>query len=112
MTSSEAGEWEGGCPEGGRRASGEWKGRFDGGGAVERCWGETCITCSDEGVPMRVVAIGPGVGLALCEGPEGRRSEVMTGLVVGVAVGDVLLVHAGTALIRLEDGDEVRRRVP
>jgi hydrogenase maturation factor len=66
-----------------------------------RCAAEGhCITCSDEGVPMRVLEAG-GDGLALCADAEGQRSEVMTGLVGAVAAGDTLLVHAGTALTRL-----------
>jgi hydrogenase maturation factor len=69
----------------------------------DRCVAEGhCITCSDEGVPMRVVEAGSGEGLALCRDAEGRVSEVMTGLVGAVAAGDALLVHAGTALLRLD----------
>ena len=60
-----------------------------------------CITCSDEGVPMRVLDPGSD-GLALCADAEGRKSEVMTALVEDVTAGDTLLVHAGTALLRLE----------
>jgi hydrogenase maturation factor len=55
-----------------------------------------CITCSDEGVPMRVLET-TGDGLALCEGDV----EVMTELVGAVEPGDELLVHAGVALQRL-----------
>lgn len=72
--------------------------------AIPRCDpAHGCITCSDEGVPMRVVEADARDGLAVCEDPEGRRSEVMTGIVGTIAPGDRLLVHAGTALIRLED---------
>jgi hydrogenase maturation factor len=46
---------------------------------------------------MRVSALQPG-GLALCDGDV----EVMTDLVGAVDVGDVLLVHAGVALARVE----------
>jgi hydrogenase maturation factor len=65
-------------------------------GAVEdSCTDENhCITCSDEGVPMRVTAVVGG--LALCDGVE-----VMTELVGEVVAGDELLVHAGVALVRL-----------
>jgi hydrogenase maturation factor len=56
-----------------------------------------CITCSDEGVPMRVLEALDG-GLALCEGD----AQVMTDLVGDVSPGDRLLVHAGVALLRLE----------
>jgi hypothetical protein len=55
-----------------------------------------CITCSDEGVAMRVLEAS-GDGLARCEGDV----EVMTDLVGAVSPGDELLVHAGVALVRL-----------
>jgi hydrogenase maturation factor len=61
-----------------------------------------CITCSDEGVEMRVVAVDGDRGLALCAAPDGARSSVEIALVGDVAPGDALLVHAGTALMRLE----------
>ena len=52
-------------------------------------------------------------GLAICVDEQQNQSEVMTGLVGGVAIGDLLLVHAGTALLRITDWDgrlnEVRR---
>jgi hydrogenase maturation factor len=51
---------------------------------------------------MRVVAPGVDAGLAICEDDAGDRAEVMTGVVGPVGVGDTLLVHAGTALLRLE----------
>jgi len=57
-----------------------------------------CITCSDEGVPMRVVAVDDERALALCAAPGGDRSSVEIALVGPVAPGDALLVHAGTAL--------------
>ena len=63
------------------------------------CGSEHCITCSDEGVPMRVVAALED-GLARCEA-EGVESDVMVDLVAPVAVGDEVLVHAGVALARL-----------
>ncbi len=56
-----------------------------------------CVTCSDEGVPMRVVEAQAGE-TALCEGDV----EVMTDLVGAVEPGDNLLVHAGVALQRLD----------
>ena len=57
-----------------------------------------CITCSDEGVPMRVCAVDTDRALALCETEDGARSSVEIALVEPVAVGDTLLVHAGTAI--------------
>ena len=61
-----------------------------------------CITCGDDGVPMRVLAVDDGRGLALCAGDDGHHESVETALVEPVAPGDALLVHAGTALTRLE----------
>jgi hydrogenase maturation factor len=60
-----------------------------------------CITCSDEGTPMRVVAVDSRRELALCEDAAGARSSVEIALVSPVAPDDVVLVHAGTALTRL-----------
>jgi hydrogenase maturation factor len=60
------------------------------------CENGHCVTCSDEGVPMRVVAVGDD-GLAVCA----DGVEVMTDLVGSVEPGDELLVHAGVALTRL-----------
>ena len=59
-----------------------------------------CITCSDEAVPLRVVKIDEQRELALCENDAGERTTVEIALVQPVAVKDVLLVHAGTALAR------------
>ena len=61
------------------------------------CGSEHCVTCSDEALPLRVLEARPGA-LALCE-PD---VEVMTDLVGAVEAGDVLLVHAGVALARVE----------
>jgi hydrogenase maturation factor len=59
-----------------------------------------CITCGDDGVPMTVVRIDEERELALCQDDTGDRSSVEIALVMPVAPGDVLLVHAGTALVR------------
>jgi len=66
-----------------------------------------CVTCADEGVAMRVVAVDEERGLALCAAPGGERQSVEIALVGPVAPGDLLLVHAGTALTAL-DAAEVR----
>ena len=63
-----------------------------------------CITCGDEAVAMRVCVIDAGRGLALCEDDAGRRSSVEIALVEPVAIGDALLVHAGTAIGRSAAG--------
>jgi hydrogenase maturation factor len=59
-----------------------------------------CITCSDEGIPMRVVEAPTG-GIASCTSDDGATSDVMCDLVGDVAPGDAVLVHAGVALLRL-----------
>jgi hydrogenase expression/formation protein HypC len=60
-----------------------------------------CITCGDDGVPMRVVRVDDARGLALCADEDGERATVEVELVAPVAPGDDVLVHAGTALVRL-----------
>jgi hydrogenase maturation factor len=62
--------------------------------------GDHCITCSDEGIPMRVERIDDDRGLALCTGEDGSRSTVEIAL-VSVEPGDRVLVHAGVALAEL-----------
>ena len=59
-----------------------------------------CITCGDDGVPMRVLKVDHARGLALCEDEHGEHASVETALVEPVVTGDTLLVHAGTALVR------------
>jgi hydrogenase expression/formation protein HypC len=69
---------------------------------ADSCLEGHCITCGDLGVAMRVVAIDEARGLALCEGEAGARTTVEIAL-VEAAPGDALLVHAGTAIARLEE---------
>jgi hydrogenase assembly chaperone HypC/HupF len=69
---------------------------------ADTCESHHCITCGDDGVPMQVVRIDRDRGLALCAHEDGSRETVETALVDPVTPGDVLLVHAGTALTRLE----------
>jgi hydrogenase maturation factor len=65
-----------------------------------RCEDGHCVTCSDEGIPMRVLrARDPN--LAVCADDDGERADEMTDLVGSVAAGDRLLVHAGVALVRI-----------
>jgi hydrogenase maturation factor len=60
-----------------------------------------CITCADEGIPMRVVRVDRDSGLALCAAVDGSRSTVETALVDPVGPGAEVLVHAGVALVAL-----------
>jgi hydrogenase maturation factor len=55
-----------------------------------------CITCSDEGIPMRVVEL--GAEAAVCTDPAGARHEVAVDLLDGVTPGTTVLVHAGVAI--------------
>ena len=57
-----------------------------------------CITCGDDGEPMTVVRVDEERLLALCEDGAGRHSSVEIALVDPPRPGDVLLVHAGTAI--------------
>jgi hydrogenase maturation factor len=70
------------------------------------CTDEHCITCGDQGIPMRVIAL-EGAGLALCadvaaDAEPGSTVDVQ--LVGAVAPGDLVLVHAGVALVHLGVG--------
>jgi hydrogenase maturation factor len=66
------------------------------------CGSEHCITCGDDGEPMTVVRLDAERGLALCVAEDGERSTVETALVEPVGPGDRVLVHAGTAIARLD----------
>ena len=70
--------------------------------AGEACGSQHCITCGDDGVPMTVVRVDSDRGLALCEQADGTRATVEISLIDAVEAHDTLLVHAGTALTRLE----------
>ncbi|KZS53472.1 HypC/HybG/HupF family hydrogenase formation chaperone [Mycobacterium ostraviense] len=65
------------------------------------CADEVCVTCSDEGRLGEVVAA-TADGLAAVRTARGVE-DVVTTLVGPVAAGDLVLVHAGTALSRLEE---------
>ena len=59
-----------------------------------------CITCGDEGTPMRVISAEDGT--AVCRDDQRRLHEVVTELVGPVGAGDLVLVHAGVAIGQLE----------
>jgi len=67
-----------------------------------RCGAEHCITCSDEGLAMRVLRVDDERGLALCAADDGERATVEIALLEDVAAGDVVLVHADVALAALD----------
>jgi hydrogenase maturation factor len=57
-----------------------------------------CITCGDDGSPMRVLRIDAARRLALCVDDDGEHHTVEIAL-VDVAPGAEVLVHAGVALV-------------
>ena len=63
-----------------------------------------CITCGDVAIPLTVLRLDERRGLALCADDDGNRETVQTDLVDRVKLGDRLLVHAGTAIARV-NGD-------
>jgi hypothetical protein len=63
---------------------------------------EGCITCGDSATPVRVLRVDAARVLALCEDGAGALVTVETGLLEPVAPGEALLVHAGTAIARID----------
>ena len=59
-----------------------------------------CVTCSDAGIPVRVVSVEGDD--ALCEDAAGNRAEIAVELVEPVELGEVLLTHGGVAIGRVE----------
>jgi hydrogenase maturation factor len=59
-----------------------------------------CIVCSDTGVPVRIVELRGDD--ALCEDSSGDRVEIAIELVGPVSTGDIVLVHGGVAIARVE----------
>ena len=66
------------------------------------CTDAVCVTCSDEGRLVEVL-LPPrqAFGTALVRSPDGEE-EIDVTLVGEVAAGDLILVHAGSALTRVE----------
>jgi hydrogenase maturation factor len=58
-----------------------------------------CVTCSDAGIPVRVVSVEGDD--ALCEDHAGNRAEIAVELVAPVRLGEVLLTHGGVAIGRV-----------
>lgn len=65
------------------------------------CTDEVCVTCSDEGHPAEVISLpADPLGAALVRTATGDEHVDVT-LVAPVSAGDLVLVHAGVALVRL-----------
>lgn len=63
-----------------------------------------CITCSDEAVRARVLRVNQEAGVAFVT-VEDITEEVDISLVDDVASGDMLLVHGGVAISRLDEAN-------
>lgn len=67
-----------------------------------------CVTCGDVAVPVRVLELN-GSKLkgteARCEDRTGRQAIIAVDFVPDVQPGDILLVHLGVAITRIE-GEE------
>ncbi len=62
------------------------------------CTDDVCITCSDEGLVVEVRAVHDGRAEVLVNG----RTETVDASLVDAGPGDLLLVHAGVAITRLD----------
>jgi Phosphoheptose isomerase len=62
---------------------------------ASECHGQTCVTCADVAIPVRVTSLHPG-GLAQVD--TGSGTEEVSVALVDVQVGDVVLVHAKEAI--------------
>jgi hydrogenase maturation factor len=67
------------------------------------CTEAVCVTCSDEGRPGRVVAVPADAFAPALVRTEAGTEEVDVTLVAPVREGDVLLIHAGTAIGHILD---------
>jgi hydrogenase expression/formation protein HypC len=70
--------------------------------AVPQCYDDICITCSDQAVAVRVVALHEAE-LATVDTGEGHEEMVSVAL-VDAGIGDVILVHAKEAIAVVERG--------
>ena len=61
-----------------------------------------CITCSDEALYVRVLYVDNENGLAQVT-LDGAEEEIDISLVENIAPGDVLLVHGGVAITRVDE---------
>jgi hypothetical protein len=76
---------------------------------AEECADDVCVTCSDEGRLAEVI-LEPAdpLGQALVRTAKGEE-WVDVSVLGDVAANDLILVHAGTAITRLDDAREVNR---
>ncbi len=60
-----------------------------------------CTVCGDVAVPGTVLALDPGTATATLQ-IGGQIRAVAVDLLDGLKVGDLILIHAGVAIARLE----------
>lgn len=68
---------------------------------IVHCSSFSCITCGDIALAVRVLSIDHETGLGLVALEDGVE-QVDLSLVDGIAPGDLIMVHGGVALERLE----------
>ena len=61
-----------------------------------------CITCSDEALQVRVMYVNEDNGLAQVT-LNGTEEEIDISLVESIKPGDILLVHGGVAIARVDE---------
>ena len=61
---------------------------------------DVCITCSDQGLILRVLHVAED-GRARCLDEAGGEVEIQVDLIDAPGPGDVVLAHAGVALVRI-----------
>jgi hydrogenase expression/formation protein HypC len=69
----------------------------------EHCFGDTCITCSDMAVEVRVVRL---LDDAMAVVETGAGEETVSVALVSAGVGDAILVHAREAIAVVGTGHE------
>jgi hydrogenase maturation factor len=62
---------------------------------IPECYGDVCITCSDEAVPVTILEL---LEDELARVDTGQSIEVVSVALVDAGVGDVILVHAKEAI--------------
>lgn len=74
---------------------------MSGGTTDPHCYGDVCITCSDEAVEVRVVQL-LDADLAVVD--TGQSMEEVSVALVDAEVGDTILVHAKEAIAKVGGG--------
>ena len=69
--------------------------------AVPECHDDVCVTCSDQAIPVTVLAL---LDDELAEVATENGTEEVSVALVSAKVGDTVLVHAGEAIAVLDGG--------